>query len=129
MAKIKILIAEDDKDTLELYRKGLAEDLFEMRFIMNGKEALDVYQEWQPDIIVLDIVMPVMTGYSVLKEIREKMNDRTTKIVMATSLSTKHDIMDCSKLGIHGYIIKPFQYKEIGSIILNYLKPADPRQE
>jgi DNA-binding response OmpR family regulator len=122
MAKIKILIAEDDKDTLELYRKGLTEDLFEMRFAINGKDALDLYQEWHPHIIVLDIVMPVMTGYSVLKEIREKIKDRATKIVMATSLSTRHDIMDCSKLGIQGYIIKPFQYKEIGSIIANYLK-------
>lgn len=129
MAKIKILIAEDDKDTLELYRKGLAEDLFETRFVMNGKEALDVYEEWRPDIIVLDIVMPVMTGYSVLKEIRETKKDRTTKIVMATSLSTKHDIVDCSKLGIHGYIIKPFQYNEIGSIIINYIKKANPPQE
>lgn len=128
MAKIKILIAEDDKDTLELYRKGLAEDLFEMRFAANGKEALDLYQEWRPDIIVLDIVMPVMTGYSVLQEIRETMKDRTTKIIMATSLSTRHDIMDCSKLGIHGYIIKPFQYKEIGSIIMNYLGQASPQQ-
>ncbi len=128
MAKIKILIAEDDKDTLELYRKGLAEDLFDMRLAANGKEALGLYQEWRPDIIVLDIVMPVMTGYSVLKEIREKMHDQTTKIVMATSLSTKHDIIDCSKLGIHGYIIKPFQFKEIGSIIINYLKQTGPQQ-
>ena len=129
MAKIKILIAEDDKDTVELYRKGLAEDLFEMRFTLNGKETLDLYEEWRPDIIVLDIVMPVMTGYSVLKEIREKRNDRTTKIVMATSLKKRHDIIDCSKLGIHGYIIKPFQYNEIGSIIIDYLKKASPPQE
>jgi len=128
MAKIKILIAEDDKDTLELYQKGLTENLFEVRFAINGKEALDLYQEWRPDIIVLDIVMPVMTGYSVLKEIREKMKDRISKIVMATSLSTKHDIIDCSKLGIEGYIIKPFQYTEIGSILINYLKQASPQQ-
>jgi CheY-like chemotaxis protein len=124
MEKIKILIAEDDKDTLALYRKGLGVELFEIRAAADGKEALHVYEEWHPDIMVLDIVMPVMTGYSVLKEIRETKKDRTTKIVMATALSTKHDIMDCSKLGISGYIIKPFQYQEIGTLIMNYLKKA-----
>ena len=126
MSKIKLLIAEDDESTRALYDKGLNNDMFEKRFAMNGEEALDIYYSWKPDIIVLDIVMPVMTGYSVLQEIRENVGDKKTTIIMSSSMSTKDDMRDCSKLGIQGYITKPFKYKEIGNIIINCFQKSKP---
>jgi DNA-binding response OmpR family regulator len=126
MSKIKLLIAEDDESTLALYDKGLSKDMFEKRFAMNGQDALDIYHAWKPDIVVLDIVMPVMTGYSVLQEIRENAGDNKTTIIMASSMSTKDDMRDCSKLGIQGYITKPFKFKEIGNIIINCFQNPNP---
>jgi CheY-like chemotaxis protein len=124
MSRIRILIAEDDKSTQDLYDKGLADDVFEKRFAANGKDALEMYRSWKPDVIILDIFMPVVTGYSVLQEIRTEMEDRTTRIIMATSLSENQHAQDCIQLGIQGYIIKPFRYKEIGNKIIQYIKKS-----
>ena len=68
MDKLKILIVEDDKILLALYDEFLVNDVFEKQLITNGKEGLEVYKSWKPDIIVLDIMLPLMSGYMVLKK-------------------------------------------------------------
>ncbi len=122
MSEIKILLVDDDKSIHDLYDKGLVNTIFTKRFAGNGKEALEIYHEWHPDVIVLDISMPVMAGYSVLKEIRNKRDDKSTIIIMATASTDSQDIRDCITLGIQGYIIKPFTLKEIGDAILHYIR-------
>ena len=65
MDEIKTLIAEDEARMQKLYDRGLTDDIFDKRFASNGSEVLDIYESWSPEIIVLDIFMPVMTGYTV----------------------------------------------------------------
>ena len=120
MSRIKILVAEDDEGILELYKASLGDTTFEKRFANSGKEALAIYQAWRPDIIVLDIWMPLMTGYLALQEIRGVMNDKATTIIMSTSASNNNDIKDCLKFDIQGYILKPFKLAEIGTKIIQY---------
>jgi CheY-like chemotaxis protein len=122
MSEIKILLVDDDKSIQDLYDKSLSDAIFTKRFAANGKEALEIYQVWHPDVIVLDIMMPVMAGYSVLKEIRGKRADKSTAIIMATASTDSQDIRDCITLDIQGYIIKPFKLKEIGDTILHYIQ-------
>ena len=126
--KIKILVAEDDPTTRLLYEKGLFNQIFDRRLVVSGKEAIAVYDEWRPDIIVLDIYLPEMTGYQVLKEIRTKIKDRKTTIVMATSLRDRQDVMSCMSLGVEGYLVKPFQCGEIGVMILNCYAKKEPER-
>ncbi|PKN06521.1 MAG: hypothetical protein CVU72_04050 [Deltaproteobacteria bacterium HGW-Deltaproteobacteria-7] len=123
--KIKILIVEDSPNINLLYNRGLPDSIFEKRFAANGHDALVCYNEWQPDIIILDIMLPVMTGYSVLKEIRSKFNDKSTTIIMSTSLNKKDDVTLMMKQGIQGYIVKPFSAREIGDRILKYYEKID----
>lgn len=120
--KIKILLVDDSKVVLTMYKECLADELFEKKFAHNGDEALMFYKAWGPDLIVLDIVMPETTGYTVLKKIREmeKASGRRTAIVMATAMGDKNDIMDCAKLGIQGYIVKPFRQDELADRLKNY---------
>jgi CheY-like chemotaxis protein len=122
MSEIKTLLVDDDKSVQALYDKGLENTVFTKRFAGNGKEALEIYSAWHPDVVVLDIVMPVMAGYSVLQEIRSKREDKSTIIIMATSSTDSQDIRDCITLGVQGYIIKPFKLKEIGDTILHYIQ-------
>jgi CheY-like chemotaxis protein len=122
MSEIKILLVDDDKSIQDLYDKGLENTLFTKRFAGNGKDALEIYQAWHPDVIVLDITMPVMAGSSVLQEIRNKRNDKSTIIIMATASTDSQDIRDSITLGIQGYIIKPFKLNEIGDTILHYIQ-------
>jgi DNA-binding response OmpR family regulator len=113
------LIAEDDAMIVTLYEEGLGDEMFDKRFAVSGKAALEIYSEWHPDIIILDIMMPIMTGYSVLKTIRTELKDDETTIIMSTSLSNSRDIQDCLQLGIQGYIVKPFSLKEIGNRVIS----------
>ena len=126
--KIKILIVEDDHSTQSLYDKGIFDQIFDKKMVVSGKDAIFVYDEWRPDIIVLDIYLPEMTGFQVLKEIRTTFKDRKTTIVMATALSGSEDVRSCINLGIEGYIIKPFPFREIGAKILGYYAKKEPER-
>ena len=129
MDKLKLLVAEDDETTLSVYKKkALADTVFETRFAENGREALKEYNSWKPDIILLDIYMPVMTGFSVLKEIRGKISDTSTAIIMVTSVAEKEDIAQCMHLGIQGYVVKPFDVRGFTGKILEYYEKINPEK-
>ncbi|HVO66146.1 MAG TPA: response regulator [Syntrophales bacterium] len=128
MQKIKVLIVDDHKVTQKLLEQSLQDDIFEKKIAEDGKFALDYYHEWKPDIILLDILLPVISGYSVLKEIRLKDNDKSTAIIVVSSLMEKADIMDCAKLGIQGYIVKPINFKEICRKVIEYFIKAYPER-
>ena len=122
--KIKLLIVEDDESLLNLYDMALGDDMFEKHTAMNGLAAVREYASWKPDIIILDILMPKMLGYSVLKEIRELHGDHETTIIVSSSVDTEEDIQYCKELGIQGYITKPFDHKTLADEILAYHKKA-----
>ncbi|MCP4715268.1 MAG: response regulator [Deltaproteobacteria bacterium] len=113
MDKFKILIVEDDENILKIIDTVLDETAFEKKAAMDGKEALRTYEEWNPDVIVLDIMLPVMTGFSFLKEVRQHINDTKTPIIMTTGVSKKETVMECMSLGVQGYIVKPFKPETI----------------
>ena len=118
MDKLKLLIVEDDESLLNLYDAVLSADLFEKRLVTEGRSAMENYKSWQPDIILLDIFLPDISGCSILEKIRDEAGDRETTIIISTSTDEKSDIDACKKLGIQGYIVKPFDYKEINDKIL-----------
>jgi CheY-like chemotaxis protein len=128
MDRIKILVVEDDLTTRTMYDKGLFSQIFDKKLVVSGRDAMRVYDEWHPDIIVLDIYLPEMTGYQILKEIRTIIQDRKTTIVMATQLSGMEDVRSCMELGVEGYIIKPFSLPEIGIKILGYYAKKEPER-
>ena len=122
---LKILAAEDEAVTRQLIRIGLKdEEQFELRVAVDGEEALVEYKKFHPDIILLDIMMPQMNGYKVLQEIRSTLADHTTTIIMLSSVSSKDEIVACLKLGIQGYIVKPFQAKTLAETMVAYHRKA-----
>lgn len=122
MDKIKILIVEDDKRILDLYNKFLPDTVFEKELVTNGKDALEKYRSFNPEIIILDIMLPGISGYVVLKEIRTQLNDKKTCIIMSTSISKQEDVLSCVKLGISGYLVKPVNPREISESVLTYFE-------
>jgi CheY-like chemotaxis protein len=126
MERINILIAEDDASTQALYRHILIDEIFEVSIAENGREALTMYQALKPDIIVLDIMLPVMTGYSVLEKIRTHYADTRTPIIMATSISRKASVLDCIDLGVQGYIVKPLNLQDVLERILSCCETVYP---
>jgi len=122
MKKIKILIVEDDKRILDIYDKFMSDEIFEKELVSDGKTAVNKYKEFMPEIIILDIMLPDISGYVILKEIRTALNDKKTCIIMATSISKQDDVLSCVKLGISGYMVKPFNHRELNDSILTYFE-------
>jgi DNA-binding response OmpR family regulator len=77
-------------------------------------------------VIILDLMLPVVSGYNVLKEIRANLGDKETPILIASSLSKKDDILSCAKFSIQGYLTKPINWKEIGPKVLDCFQKAYP---
>jgi CheY-like chemotaxis protein len=121
MERWKILIAEDDKIARMFYDRSLSDEKFEKRFACNGEEVLEIYRSWSPHVMVLDIMMPIENGFSVLKTIRRGINDQKTTIIMATSLSQAEDIKACFQFGVQGYLVKPINFLHVEEKILSYM--------
>lgn len=121
MGPVKVLVAEDSKVFRRMIDASLNEALYEKRFVPDGEKALEEIARWRPDVLLLDMMMPVMSGYAVLKKIREDEKSAGVKrilpVVMLTGVSDKQSILDCGKLGIHGYVVKPFKPEDIADRI------------
>jgi len=126
--KLRILVAEDDEDLLALYDKALPDIVFEKRLVTNGNKAIEVYEKWGPDILLMDIVMPIKTGCSVIKEIRGRIRNGDTTIIISTSMDDMEEVEECSGLSVQGYIIKPFNYKKLALEILEFYKNKEPKR-
>ncbi len=126
--RLKMLIVEDSLLAQSIYDEVLEGSIFEKRFADNGEEALDIYYSWKPEIILLDILLPEVSGYEVLKKIRSQHMDFTTAIIMTTGLSRKDDVLDCVKLGIQGYIVKPPDYGQFTKRVLEYFGKLQPER-
>jgi CheY-like chemotaxis protein len=128
MENIKILIAEDNSFSRKFYDNYISSKVFDKRFAENGSIALQIYGEWRPDILLLDLMMPVMSGQEVLREIRETRKDITTTIIISSLSSHQDDMAICSRYGVHGYLVKPLNPKEISGVLLHLYKQANPRK-
>jgi len=120
--KLKLLIAEDDEKTIKLYERFLSGIAFQTKIVNDGTHALITYDQWRPDIILLDILLPTMPGLEVLKEIREVRKDKHPAVIMATSQGNQETVRTCIQQGIQGYILKPIDVTRLNrSIIDNYV--------
>ena len=128
MDNLKILIAEDNSFSRKFYDNYISGKVFDKRFAENGREALEIYTEWHPDIILLDLMMPVMSGQEVLQQIREARKDLSTTIIISSLSSHKDDVAVCARYGVQGYLVKPLNPKEISKVLLQLYKKANPKK-
>ena len=102
---IKVLIAEDDKDICEMYSTAFMKEGFTVYKAMEGRTAIEKYYMKQPDVILLDIMMPDVDGYEVLKEVRKR-HDKYVPVVMLTNLDMEHFARRDSIDRVDAYLIK-----------------------
>ena len=106
MTPKKILIAEDDKFLAAAYKAKLTKAEFDVLIAYDGEEALLKVEQFNPDIILLDIMMPKKDGLVVLKELRANPKWQTVPIIIASNLGQKQDKDQAMSLGASGYVIK-----------------------
>ncbi|GAB4287069.1 MAG: chemotaxis protein CheB [Oscillatoriaceae cyanobacterium] len=113
----RILTVDDNQDNRHLVVELLAEVGFEMRSARNGTEALSIWEEWQPDLILMDILMPEMDGYQATREIRRReaasSDEFRTKIIALTALAFEANKQATKEAGCDDFLTKPFQYLDL----------------
>ena len=122
--KQKILIVDDDANIAELVSLYLTKECFDTKIVHDGESALQAHKTFQPDLILLDIMLPRMDGYQVCRELRTYSN---TPIIMLSAKGEVFDKVLGLELGADDYIIKPFDSKELVArvkAILRRVKPA-----
>jgi len=109
--KSVILIVEDDPDIQELIQYNLVKEGYETLLASNGKAALNVVQTQGPDLVLLDLMLPVVNGIEVLKTIRFVWNLRELPIIIVSARTDETDIITALELGADNYLSKPFSPK------------------
>ncbi len=105
--KEKILVADDERGLVKVIHLNLEHDGFDVVEAMNGQQAMDQLRTTLPDLVLLDIMMPDMDGFTVLKLIREQSQ---IPVIMLTAKSEEADIVQGLELGADDYITKPFSH-------------------
>ena len=121
----KVLVVEDDINIAELLRLYLQKDGFEVSHAADGGKAVEMAKEIQPDLVLLDIMLPVMDGWQVCRELRKTMK---MPIIMLTAKGETEDKVSGLEMGADDYIVKPFDLDELGARIAAHLRREQRRQ-
>ena len=128
----KVLTVDDSKVVRTMVARHLQPYGCQVLEAANGREGVDVARKEQPDLILLDVTMPVMDGRQALAEIRQDAALKGTPVVMLTAESGKDLVLEIAKLGVKGYIVKPFTKAtfeaEVGKLLGGGSQPAAAAQ-
>ncbi len=126
----KILIVDDDKIFGKILKDGLVSAGFETAVAVDGQEGMVALERERPDLIVLDIMMPKLTGPEFLKELQKKEGLSNTPVIVSTQLSGMKEMSEVVTFGVRGYIIKSEQsLAEIINQIKHTLEEGSVSQE
>lgn len=107
---IKVLVIDDDVNICELLRLYLEKEGYSVKMGHDGEEAVQLFESFHPDLLILDIMLPKTDGLSVLKELRKKNN---VPVIMLTAKGETFDKIIALELGADDYVVKPFDAKEV----------------
>ncbi|MCX7918572.1 MAG: response regulator [bacterium] len=125
MSKIKILVAEDESDIAEVFRIVLESKGYEPIITADGEEALNQIKRQKPDMLILDVMMPKMSGYTLVKELKKDSELAGIPIMMVSAISqgsNKPDEFWQQGMGVDDYITKPFDPSDLLKRIENLLR-------
>ncbi len=118
----KILIVEDDPLINKMYSEKLTRDGYEVSVAQNGQEGLDKMKENRPDLIILDIMMPKLSGVEVISEMRKDVNLEKIPIIVLSNLTDGPDIEKAKKMGVTEYLVKSdLDPEDVSNTVKKYL--------
>jgi two-component system OmpR family response regulator len=128
MTTIRILHVDDEPDIREVVELSLGLDpVFTVRSCGSGEEALAAAAEWQPDIILLDVMMPVMDGPATLVRLRQNARTASIPVIFMTARAQAREVDRFRSLGAVGVIPKPFDPMTLAASVRSYVQPTqDP---
>jgi len=103
----KLLVVDDDRDIAQITAKNLSREGYQVTIAYDGEEALEKVKTENPDIIILDLTLPKLNGFEVLKEIREKFQDRWRPVIIVSGNTELEAVKKCYSLEADHYLTKP----------------------
>ncbi|HML75534.1 MAG TPA: response regulator [Anaerohalosphaeraceae bacterium] len=111
--KIKIQVTDDEPNIVQTLKDRLEMNDFDVVVAHNGSDGLKIAEQERPDVILLDVIMPVMNGLEMLEMLRKQPWGQEPSVIMLTARSQTQDIARANACGIDDYIIKPFDLSEL----------------
>lgn len=111
--KVKIIFAEDDEGLAKLIRFKLEKEQFEVTHFANGEGVTQAILDGQPNAVVLDIMMPVKDGITILRELRADPFTKDIPIIMLSAKTQEKDVVKALEFGATDYLTKPFSPSEL----------------
>lgn len=127
--KSKILIVDDAVDTVELLKKRLRFEGYDTAEAYDGEEALKLVPEYNPDLIILDVMMPKLNGYEVCQRLKSDENTKYIPILMLTAKGEVEDKVKGLDIGADHYLAKPFNYKELSARVRSLVATKAAREK
>jgi len=124
LSRFNILVVDDVPINVLLVEKMLARFNFRVRTASNGREAIREMVEEKPDLVLLDIMMPVMDGFQVLEAVQERKDWADVKVVVLSALDTNQDIVKAFNLGAKDFITKPIVLSKLLNSVAEQLQIA-----
>jgi CheY-like chemotaxis protein len=125
----RILIADDNAQNVELLEAYFAEGDWDVRTAADGEETLRVVREWQPDVILLDIMMPKISGFEVCKRLRADAATRQIAVLMVTGLDQPSDIEKAVEAGTEDFMTKPINKADLLQRVRSLLAARQHKRE
>lgn len=127
--KIKVMAIDDDETILEIYESGL--EAFDLKTFIDPKKAKDFLnsENWVPDVILMDIMMPGIDGISLMNEIRSNDKLSHVPIIAVSGLNDAATLNDALLFGAMDYVVKPFDISELESKIKKAAEIANKRKK
>lgn len=129
MAREKILVVDDEADILELIRYNLAKEGYRVTCVPNGEEAIRKVRDDEPDLIVLDLMLPGADGLQICRQLKSRQNTSHVPILILTAKAEDADIVSGLELGADDYVTKPFSPRVLLArvrAVLRRNKPEEP---
>lgn len=120
-----VLLAEDEEDLAALVGMNLELSGYTVSVARNGQQALDLVPEIAPDLVLLDVMMPVVDGWQVLHRLTADPATRDVPVVMLTALAEERDLIRGHLQGAVRYVTKPFEMRDLLGVVEAVLRPVD----
>jgi CheY-like chemotaxis protein len=117
-----VLVADDDPDILSIVSMSLETQGYTVYKATNGREAVDLAKEHHPDLVLMDMMMPIVSGYEAVVELKADATTRDITIVGLSAKAMATDMERATDVGIDGYITKPFRIAQVLTVVENYLR-------
>jgi len=125
----RVLIAEDDPPSAELLEAYFSETDYQTQTAADGEETLRKVQQWQPDLVLLDVMMPKISGFEVCKRLRSNPATRETAVLMITALDQPSDVDRAVEAGTNDFLTKPINKTELLLRVRSLLQSQPNKRE